>query len=114
MIRALKEWKIRRQAKQILLVCAGSGRGRVPFAMVSRDSARFATREVRWLSFVAPTNEDVVWSFRILARDEEAARRLETALKKKEVYSLSPDDFGIQTIVIRRNDWGSEPRWIGG
>ena len=49
-----------------------------------------------------------------MARDEEAARRLATALKKKEVSSISPDDFGIRTMLFRRQDWGSEPKWIGG
>lgn len=100
--------------KDMLLVCAGSGRGRVPFALVSRDSGAAVVQEGSWLSFASETKDSPTWFFRILTRDDQAAHTLMRALKKKEVYSLSPDDFGVRTIVFRREDWGPTPRWIGG
>lgn len=82
--------------------------------MVARKSALSAALDGCWLSFSTHTKGAPSWSFRILARDEQAARMLANALKRKEVYSLSPDDYGVRTILISREDWGSEPKWIGG
>jgi hypothetical protein len=79
--------------KDILLMCAGSGRGRVPFALVSRGSGTAVIRDGCWLSFTSETEDGPAWFFRILTRDDRAAQTLMDALKKKEVYSLSPDDF---------------------
>jgi hypothetical protein len=100
--------------KDMLLVCAGSGPGRVPFAFVSRDSGTAVIQEGCWLSFTSKIENSPAWFFRILTRDDRASQTLMHALKKKEVYSLSPDDFGVRTIVFRREDWGPMPRWIGG
>ena len=82
--------------------------------MVTRKSANDPTQDGCTVSLTSKTKGGRTWSFRILVRDEEAARTLASALKKEEIYSLSPDDFGVRTILFRRDDWGSEPKWIGG
>jgi hypothetical protein len=100
--------------KAILLVCAGSGRGRVPLAMVSRKCASAAMAIGDSLSFESRTRDGPTWRIRIRTRDEKSAVTLADALHREEIYSLSPDDYNVRTIVFRRVDWGEEPKWIGG
>ncbi len=101
--------------RNLLLVCAGFAPGRVPLATVLRRSAHEPTVDGCWLSFESPTNDGgPSWKFRILTRDEEAARVLADALRKEEIYSVYPDGDRVRTILIGREDWGAEPKWIGG
>ena len=107
----LKEYLIMRR---ILLVCAGSGKGRSPYAIVSRESAQAIKQDGGWLSFDSSFKGRRVWSIRILTENSQAAEQLADALKRKKIYSLCPDEYGIRTIILRHDESGPDPKWIGG
>ena len=99
---------------RLLLVCAGSGKGRVPYAMVRRKDAQAIQREGNWLSFDSSFKGKRIWSIRILTESSQAADHLADSLKNKMIYSFCPDDFSIRTIILQHEESGPEPKWIGG
>ncbi|MDR1282863.1 MAG: hypothetical protein LBK99_18875 [Opitutaceae bacterium] len=114
MISAYKKFKDYFSMRRILLVCAGSGKGRVPYAIVSRKSAQTVKQEGDWLSFDSSFKGKRVWTIRILTENPQAAAHLADSLKRKKIYSLCPDDFSIRTITLQNDASGPNPKWIGG
>lgn len=106
------EWwhKFRTEQREgsLLLIGAGSGPGRAPLALVSRDvgaTATVAGDEVH-------VDEDNGWHFTLIAVSAEIAGELAARLARRELYSIHPDGQ-VATIVFRHDKW-QEPRWIGG
>jgi len=96
------------------MVCAGSGKGRAPYAIVSRKSAQAIKQEGYWLSFDSSFKGRRVWNIRIRTSNPQAAAQLADSLKRKKIYSLCPDDHSIRTIILQHDESGPEPKWIGG
>ena len=97
----------------MLLVCAGSDPGRVPFAIVSRRSGAVATVTGSEVCFTHVIDTNTTWHFTLIAASGDVARDIASKLSKRELYSIHPDVL-IVAIVFRRDDWGFEPMWIGG
>lgn len=105
-----RAWK---RGRDLLLVCAGSGPGRVPLAMVSRTAASTASISGRHVRFHYPLSPTISWHFIVMAKSEPCARTLLDALTRKKISSIHPNDE-IDAILFYRDDWGDEPQWIGG
>jgi hypothetical protein len=114
MISVYKKLKDYLFMRRVLMVCAGSGKGRAPYAMVTRKSAQAIKQEGEWLSFDSSYKGRRVWSIRILTENPQAAAHLADSLKRKKIYSVCPDDFSIRTILLQNDESGPDPKWIGG
>ena len=107
------KFKVRRREQSMLLVCAGSDPGRVPFAIASRKSGAVATVTGSEVCFTHVIDKDTAWHFTLITASGDVARDLSSKLARRELYSIHPDGQ-IVAIVFRRDDWGVEPMWVGG
>lgn len=107
------DFKRSRRERSLLLVCAGSDPGRVPFAMVSRKSGAMATVTGNELEIRHSIAQDCAWRFTIITTCGDVAKDLASKLMRREVLSIHPDGR-IVAIIFRRDDWGVGPLWIGG
>ena len=105
-------FKLKLLERQTLLVCAGSGRGRSPFAIVNRKDAVHHEQLGVVLMF-SSYRSDFTWKFKITAETELIADEISERLRKKKVYSIFADNR-IRSVVVYRSDIGSQPYWIGG
>ena len=97
----------------MLLVCAGSDPGRVPFVFASRDAGAGATVKGSEVCFSYAISSKTTWHFTLITASGDLAQDLARKLARREIYSLHPDDQ-ILAIVFRRDDFELEPLWIGG
>jgi|GEM_PF-6150747 len=112
MIGLWHRYKARKREREMLLVCAGSEPGRVPFAIITRKAGAAATifnREVCIDYFI---DDATSWHITIIAKTTQLAQNVHRRLARRELYTIHPD-AQIDAILFRRSDWGTEPRWIG-
>ncbi len=113
MIGLWHRYQAKRRERELLLICAGSEPGRVPFAMVTREAGTAATISDREVSIDYLIDDVTSWHITIIAKTNQFAQDLVRRLAQQELYTIHPDSQ-IEAIIFRRDDWGAEPRWIGG